>query len=66
MKLKISLTVDLTIDQVNILTKMAESCGFGGDDRTPREKIKRYLIGRVEDTVAYCHERYEREYLDEE
>jgi hypothetical protein len=56
-KIRVSVTVELTRDQVEILTRIAKSSGHGFDKTTaPGRLIRRLLESRVNDTVTYCHE----------
>lgn len=58
MKLRISVSLDLTPEQVKILTRMAKSGGHGFDGtKAPGKLIRRMLESNIKDTVAYCHER---------
>lgn len=62
MKLRIAVTVELTPEQVKILTRLAKTTGHGfGGTKAPGKLIRRYLESRVRDAVSYCHEHVERD-----
>jgi hypothetical protein len=57
MKIKVSVTVDLSPEQVKTLVTLAETTGHTHDGvKAPGKIIRRYLTSRVEEAVAYCHE----------
>lgn len=62
MKILINLTLELTDEQVGILTRIAKECGHDFDNTNkPRTLIKRYLEGKVSDAVNYCHEHLDKD-----
>jgi hypothetical protein len=62
MKLCIAVTVNLTPQQVNDLTRQAKEAGHGYDGvKTPGRLIRRLLEDAVRSTVIYAHERVGRD-----
>lgn len=62
MKLNINVTIELDKSQINTLVELAKNSGFSFDGTNkPRELIKRYLVGKVESAIAYCHEHLDKD-----
>lgn len=61
MKVNISLTFELTPEQVKDLVTAAKSSGFDYDGTTDKRKlIKKYLKSQVENTIYYIHEKVDK------
>ena len=61
MKLRIAVTVELSPEQVKILTRIAKTVGHGFDGTTaPGRLIRRYLTEELMNRVHYCHEHIDR------
>ncbi len=59
MKININVTIELTDEQVMILTEIGKMSGHNFDKvKSKRKIIKRLLVSQVEDKVTYCHEEW--------
>jgi hypothetical protein len=58
MKIRVSVTVNLSIKQMKLLVEAARTSGYDYDNlNDARKLIRRFLEGELQDAVTYCEER---------